>query len=116
MSIFGGKGFLPKKKKKIEFSAFYQDSEAELIMQELMPKSMDDKWSSKNPKAGWVTLHRSWTGHCIYVFKLDGSPGGGSRVTECWVNADNAQYNVPHDFDHVTMLENIIRTYLLKNE
>jgi hypothetical protein len=75
---------------------------------------MDYKWNSKVHGDGWVTLHRSWTGNCIYAFQLAGSQAGGARVIESWVNADKEQYNVAEDYDHQTMLSNIIQHTLLR--
>ena len=102
---------MPAESKKFKFEKLYTDYEAELMMNGHKPKSMDDKWFIYY-EAPWLYFHRSWTGHCIYKLKLDGSPAG-VRVIEAWVNINKDQFNGEH-LDNSKLLQNLIESRLTK--
>jgi hypothetical protein len=72
---------------------------------------MDDKWFIFFEK-GWLYFHRSWTGHCIYAVRLDGSPAG-VRIVEAWANRDREQYVSAGTETDKQLIEQLIRTRLL---
>jgi hypothetical protein len=51
----------------------------------LLPKSMDDHWLLFF-EDGWLYAHRSWSGICRYMIRIDDNPDGTARVGETWVN------------------------------
>jgi hypothetical protein len=69
----------------------FTDAEGERLMLGHIPRNMEDKWFIFF-EAGWLYFHRSWTGHCIYGVRLDGSPVGVG-VVESWASRDRSQYN-----------------------
>ena len=104
----------PKKKEELGYAGFFDDLEAEQLMQGLKPEAMEDKWFVYS-QDGWLYLHRSWTGALIYWLKLDGSPAG-VRVVESWVNRDEEEYTEKDlDYDQ-QMIEFLLRRLLLRQD
>jgi hypothetical protein len=81
------------------------------MRQGYIPKDMDDKWFIFF-EDGWLYFHRSWTGHCIYGVKIDGSPNG-VLVTDAWVNRDKEQYNSSSLETDARMVQQLITSLLL---
>ncbi len=65
---------LPMSSKRTEFSVnkLYSDSEMKAMYRGLIPQEMEDKWFIY-----WsddtLFFHRSWSGHCIYQARFEGS-------------------------------------------
>ena len=96
------------------YKSFFPDSDAEKIMKGFVPVDMEDKWFIYY-EAGWLYLHRSWTGASIYWIKLDGNPTG-VRVVDSWVNRDPEEYKETDiEYDR-QMLNFLIRRILLSEE
>ena len=104
---------MPAEREPIELPLLFSDAEGERMREGHVPLDMDDKWFIYF-EDGWLYFHRSWSGHCIYAVRLDGSPAG-VRVVEAWVNRDREQYNSPDIETDKRMVEQLIRTRLLSN-
>ena len=102
---------LPSEKEALDYDRFFDDAEAELLREGHLPVDMDDKWFIYFEE-GWLNFHRSWTGHCIYSIKLDGSPAG-VRVTESWVNRNPEQYQMNDTQQDRALLNSLIENFLL---
>jgi hypothetical protein len=102
---------MPPNRERLDVLLLFSDAEAEQMVQGHIPADMDDKWFIFF-EDGWLYFHRSWTGHCIYAIRLDGSPAG-VRVVEAWVNRDKDQYNSAGEDTDKRMVEQLIRTRLL---
>ena len=98
---------MPSEKTKISIEANYSEEEMNQIKEGFKPKEMEDKWFIYFDKP-WLYLHRSWTGYCIYMVKIE-----NGTVTETWVNGDKEQYNGTH-VDNVQLVKDIINYKLLK--
>jgi hypothetical protein len=81
----------PLQREPLGFAATFNDAETELLVLGLIPKEMEDKWFIYFDRQGWLFLHRSWTGACIYGVQLERSPGG-ALVVDSWVSRDPTQY------------------------
>jgi hypothetical protein len=101
----------PSERAALELPLMFSDEEGERIRQGYVPKNMDDKWFIFFEN-GWLYFHRSWTGHCIYGVRLDGSPNG-VRVVEAWVNHNKEQYNSPGVETDLRMVQQLFATRLL---
>lgn len=102
---------MPAERERLDVQLLFTDAEAEKMADGHIPKDMDDKWFIYFEN-GWLHFHRSWTGHCIYTLRLDGSPAG-VRVAEAWVNWNKGEYNSPGMDTDIRMVEQLIRTRLL---
>lgn len=102
---------LPDQRTPLGYERYFNDLQGERMQQGYVPRDMDDKWFIYF-EAGWLNFHRSWTGHCIYQLKLDGSPAG-VRVIESWVNSNRDQNNVPDLEKNREILNSLIDNYLL---
>jgi len=100
-------------REKVEFEKIYTDLDAELITLGSVPESMDDKWFVYS-KDGWVYLHRSWTGDCIFMLKLDGC-SAGVRITEAWVEKDQSKFNNTDMAISVSIIESILDGVITRN-
>jgi hypothetical protein len=113
---------IPAQREPLEFTAVFNNAEAELLVVGLIPKGMEDKWfvyferpASRGPayRQGWLLFHRSWTGACIYGLQLEGSPKG-ARVVDSWVSRDPEQYKgTDVDYDR-KLLRFLIDAFLLR--
>jgi hypothetical protein len=53
-----------------------------------IPDSMEDKWFVYFEQP-WLSIHRSWTGLCIYHLRID-PDGDGFRVTKALANREGS--------------------------
>lgn len=83
----------PDQREQFELQLHFTDSEAEKLRFGLIPRDMDDRWFIFF-EDGWLYLHRSWTGDCIYGVRLEGAPSG-VRVVDAWASRDSDRYNSP---------------------
>jgi O-acetyl-ADP-ribose deacetylase (regulator of RNase III) len=86
-------------------------AEYERLAYGMIPQEMEDKWFIYL-RDGSLYFHRSWTGFCIFVVRLQEVPGGWA-VAEAWVNREPEQYkstDVEHD---VLLLRFLIERLLL---
>lgn len=102
---------LPLEREHFELPLLLTDADAERIKLGHIPMDMDDKWFIFF-EDGWLYFHRSWTGHCIYGVRLDGSPNG-VRVVDAWASRDREDYNSPGLSTDVRMVRQLIETRLL---
>ena len=94
---------MPEQRERLSFEALYTDLDAEKMMNGFIPKEMEDKWFIYFEN-GWLYFHRSWTGHCIYMVKIDGS------------NRDKEQYNNSDSALDINILSSLIQNKLINNE
>jgi hypothetical protein len=102
---------LPETRKRIPYARTFGATERARLVEGLLPQEMEDKWFIFY-EAGWLFLHRSWTGLCIYAVLLR-DEAGGCIVDEAWVNRDPAQYRETDDAHDTAMLSYLVDTLLL---
>jgi hypothetical protein len=76
--------------------------EYQALLSGFLPRDMDDRWFMY-ANEGYVYLHRSWTGHCIFRLKIEVKKEG-CLLTELRINRDTNQYkstNVEADKNEV---------------
>ena len=77
---------MPARSERFVLERALDEGELALIRQGHLPQEMEDKWFIYS-EGDSLFVHRSWTGHCIYIVAL--SQSGALEVT---VNRDPAQY------------------------
>lgn len=102
---------MPDERERLDYAPFFDDAEADQLRLGLLPKEMEDKWFIFFEE-GWLYFHRSWTGHCIFSMRLDGSPAG-VRTVEVWVNRNRDQYNSAGSKADIELLGQLISNKLL---
>ncbi len=102
---------MPLEGERFDLPLQFSDPDAERMTKGYVPSDMEDRWFIFF-EGGWLYFHRSWTGHCIFAVRLDGSPNG-IRVMEAWANRDREQYNSSGTGADREMVEQLIRTHLL---
>jgi len=60
------------------------------LLSGFLPRDMDDRWFMY-ANEGYVYLHRSWTGHCIFRLKIEVIKEE-CLLTELQINRDTNQY------------------------
>ncbi len=73
---------------------------------------MEDKWFIFFEN-GFLNMHRSWTGCCIYRVQFEDGPDG-CRATEVIVNNDPNQYRANGDVHERESLRALISILLLR--
>ena len=100
---------MPEKRQDLGYQNFFWDADAEKILAGHKPDDMDDKWFIYCEN-GWVYFVRSWTGHYIFAFKLEGSSAGGAKVVASWVNNDANQYRSPGREANITIINQLLKS------
>ena len=80
---------LPELRERLPFEATYSNKEYMLLVAGLIPEEMEDHWFIffKEP---WLYFHRSWTGICVYMLRLE-QKATCWQVTEAWASQDNSE-------------------------
>ncbi len=86
---------MPDARAQFHFARSFSSQEYERISLGLIPEQMEDKWFIFL-EDNWLSLHRSWTGICIYRLRLESS-WEGYRVAETWVNWSSKRYKTAYD-------------------
>ena len=77
------------------------------------PKGTDDRWFMY-ANDGWLNLHRSWTGHCIFRLKIE-ILNEGCLLTELQVNRDFDQYKSTNIEADKIEAESVARSLITRN-
>jgi hypothetical protein len=80
----------PEARAALPYERRFTREEHERIVMGLIPAQMEDKWFIFH-EDGWLYLHRSWTGACIYGVRL-AADGEGSVVAEAWASRATGEY------------------------
>lgn len=81
---------MPANNARLPFTMRFSPGEHARLRRGFIPRGMDDKWFIFFEN-GWLNIHRSWTGYCIYRLRLE-PDGECYRVAEAWVNCDAEQH------------------------
>lgn len=106
---------MPRQRACLSVSERYSREQVELIRLGVMPLEMEDRWYVVYHDATCIlSLHRSWTGACIYEGRLTADEGCESvSLSEAWVNRDPRDYGCCDDAKDAAVLVWLIRTLLL---
>lgn len=102
---------LPDRCARLDFQRNFSETEYARLTQGLIPQQMEDKWFIFF-EDNTLYFHRSWTGICIYVLRLEPSAGGW-RVIEVLVNRDPDQYTETNEAYDIALLNYLIDRLLL---
>ena len=86
---------MPEANRSLNVERQYSNLEFERLTAGRFPECMEDKWFVYYEEP-WLSLHRSWTGHCVFRVRFALS-GNGVSVTETIVNRDTSQYTRSDD-------------------
>lgn len=101
----------PVEREHFQIPDVFSDADGERMRMGHVPEDMDDKWFIFF-EDGWLSVCRSWTGHCIFGVKLDGAPFG-IRVTDAWASRDREQYNSSGQEADIQTIRQLIANRLL---
>jgi hypothetical protein len=87
------------------------ESEFQAVLIGFLPKDTDDRWFMY-VNEGWINLHRSWTGHCIFRIKVE-VMNEGWLLNGLQVNRDHNQYKSTNIEADKNEAESVLR-YLIK--
>ncbi len=81
---------MPRRRERLAYERSLSERECRALVQGLIPRSQEDRWFAYE-EGGGLSLHRSWTGFCIYRLRLE-RRGDEWIVAEAWVNRDAEQH------------------------
>jgi hypothetical protein len=91
----------PKLRERISFERTLTDHEFGALSNAPAPQTMDRRWHSVL-KGDWLYLIRTWTGFCVFKFKIrTESP---HDVIETWASRDLGEYNHPRPKEEIRAL------------
>lgn len=105
---------MPALKVQLQFEMEFSPAEYEQLALGLLPRDMDDRWFIFL-EDNWLSIHRSWTGFCIYLCRIE-PDAAKYKVVETWVNRNSEQYNASDDSWDCALLFWLINTFLLGKE
>jgi len=105
---------MPASGTELPYSAEFSSSEFEQIGLGLRPKTMDDKWYTFLTHKT-LSIHRSWTGICIYQVEFKERIGGWV-VCRTLVNRDSGASPIHDDVTHCELIHFIIYKLMLGQE
>lgn len=104
---------IPTERAELTIRADYSPEDMRRIRRGLVPRDMEDKWFIVyEPDENRLYLHRSWTGHCIYVVDVR-EADGRFVVTRAIANRNREQYRERDDAYDTRMLLYLIDVLLL---
>jgi hypothetical protein len=98
---------MPAARVRIPYDRAFTGDELAKLARGLVPGEMEDKWFIFFER-GELFVHRSWTGVCVYVVRLN-----DRAVVEAWANRDPAQYGETDDARDARMLGFVVDRLLL---
>lgn len=102
---------LPDARARLAIGNAYSAEDYARIGRGFVPHDGDDRWFIYL-EDDWLSIHRSWTGQCIYRVRF--APDGEQyRIAEAWANRDPAQFRRTDDAADVGDLERLIEHFLL---
>jgi hypothetical protein len=102
---------MPEATAILNYHARFSPEEFASIVAGFIPEDMNDKWFAF-VEGTTLSLHRSWTGFCIYRVDFDHRAGSVVAVRTT-VNRDPTEYESPGDDYDVACLDELIRNLLL---
>src|SRR5450759_5210923 len=81
---------MPEARARLAYERRFTAQEHRRVALGIVPRNTDDKWLIFLD-GDWLTLHRSWTGVCIYAVRL-ARVEEGSEVVEAWANRAPEEY------------------------
>ena len=88
---------MPAQRARFELERVFTADERKLLELGLLPQSMDDHWFAFF-EDGWFRCHRSWSGVCRYMLKIEDHADGTAHVSEAWVNMKE-RMTLSRDYD-----------------
>lgn len=104
---------LPEQRAQLDLDRTFGEPEYHALIQGVIPRSQEDRWFAFE-EDDWFSLHRSWTGHCIFRVRLE-EVGDGWRIAEAWVNRDPDQYASDDDETDAKMLGRLLNGIIEDN-
>lgn len=104
---------MPKKTSELPLRMSFTNDEFAQIRRGFVPKSMDDRWFVFfDPITHQLSIHRSWTGFCIYIVQLE-PVGNEWRIKSARVNRNPKQYKQTDINEDVAVVSWVIDDLLL---
>jgi len=102
---------MPEETRKLSLHRSFSADEFARLERGLLPAQMEDKWFAFY-EDGWLNLHRSWSGVCIYRVRLV-ARDGQFDVAECIVNDHRKQRRTLGDAYDIAFCEWVLDNLLL---
>ena len=98
---------------RYEYERRFSPAEYARIVVGLVPAQREDKWLIYF-EDGWLRLHRSFTGACIYGARVAAGEGEASAVAEAWVSRATEEYTRTDDAYDARLLAYLVDRLLLR--
>ena len=102
---------LPEDVAELSYNRIFNAEEYSKLILGLKPQAMEDKWFVYFDE-GYLYLHRSWTGYCIYRLRLV-VVDQGYKVDEVLANRNAEQYNEKDDSYDGEIMDFLVSNLLL---
>lgn len=103
---------MPAQTHALLIAGTYSSQEMQQIALGFIPVDQQDRWFLYFAD-GWLHVHRSWTGTCIFQLQLTPAEDGGFQTETLIVNRDPAEYRMTDDEYNVALVSYLIDHLLL---
>lgn len=103
---------LPEQHVVLEVGRRFTEQEMILVRRGFYPKHMDERWFIYSID-DTVYVHRSWTGHCIFVAELKLNDEHTYAVERLLVNRDSNQYSESDPERSISLFLEVVENHLL---
>lgn len=105
---------MPTEYANLDIDATIEYDAYQLIEKGFVPQTKEDKWFIYMNEAGWLHIHRSASGSCIFKVQFE-SVANGYTITHAKVNRHPDQYKGQDPAYDARLLIYLIRKLLLKH-
>jgi hypothetical protein len=97
---------MPPEVERLDVERGYSRDEFAWLCFGVVPASMDEKWFVYY-EAPWLSLHRSWTGTCVYRVRFE-PDGEGARIAEAIVNREGGGHGPADAGQLLYLLDSVV--------
>lgn len=102
---------LPENRAVLKINRVFSRSQMDRIRHGVIPRDMDERWFIYF-EDNTLYLHRSWTGHCVFIVSLNEIENDAWHISHCLVSRDKEQYGETSNAADIKLLHLVINDML----
>ena len=103
---------MPQLKIDVDLDRAFSKEDFNKIMTGIKSFDMNQRWNILF-EDGLLYLHRSWTGHCIFIGRFESRADGSTNLKKLTINGDIEQYNSTNINNDIDIVFSIIKSHLI---
>jgi hypothetical protein len=104
---------IPGERIEVDLDTQFTKDEFEKIKLGFRSHKMDQRWNILY-EDNLLYMHRSWTGHCIFVGTIESKEDGTGHLKHLTINGDSAQYQRVDTNEDIETMLTIVGSHLIE--